>query len=152
MVNIQIFDNFINRDISGLDFKDYPTPNGTFKGIALLHNDDDIVAKKLLEMYPDYRVEMNFIRRSPKGQVEPNYIHTDEMHGDLTAVLYLNGAYPVGAGTYIYDDKGEAIMAQLYMKQNRLVIFPSKQPHSRVKFDNFDVRMVQVLFLKKILK
>jgi len=37
----------------------------------------------------------NFIRQSPFRQEEPNFIHTDEMMGDITCILYLNQFHPV---------------------------------------------------------
>ena len=106
----------------------------------------------LLKNYPDYEVALNFARQSPEGQEEPNYIHTDEMMGDLTAVLYLNKKHPADYGTTIYDDDDNILYIN-HARYNTCFIFSSDLPHSRNLENNFgeddDSRLVQVVFLKK---
>ena len=114
--------------------------------------DGDEVEKFVLLPFPDYTVKYNFIRQSPFKQIEPNYIHTDEMMGDKTVLVYLNKYYPPNAGTVLYD-KDEDKSVRIYMKYNRLVVFDSREKHSRNLYNNFaeknNSRLVQVLFLKK---
>jgi hypothetical protein len=102
---------------------------------------------------PKYAVTFNFIRKSPQGQEEPNFIHTDDMMGDITAILYLSKEHPKEDGTTIYDDQGERSCV-FYSKYNRMIIFDSELAHSRNIFDNFgddkSARLVQVVFLKKV--
>ena len=106
----------------------------------------------LLENYPDYEVALSFARQSPEGQEEPNYIHTDEMMGDLTAVLYLNKEHPIQYGTTIYDDDDNILYIN-HARYNSCFVFSSNLPHSRNLENNFgdgdDSRLVQVVFLKK---
>lgn len=99
-----------------------------------------------------YKADLNFVRRSPINQEEPNFIHTDEMMGDLTAILYLNKEHPEDDGTTLYyKGKKSCILKARY---NRLIVFPSHLYHSRNIFENFgyaeNARLIQVCFLKKI--
>ena len=113
--------------------------------------DHDEAAAFLLSIYPDYDVTYNFIRQSSYKQKEPNYIHSDEMMGDKTAILYLNKIYPKEAGTTLYENNKP--MCTIYASFNRMIVFDSTLPHSRNMFDNFgeDIhsRLVQVIFVKK---
>ena len=86
-------------------------------------------------LFNDYCVKYNFVRQSPFKQKEPNYIHSDEMMGDKTILLYLNKTYPEGAGTTFYNED-ETKSCSVNMKYNRLVAFDSYH-HSRTLYDNF---------------
>jgi len=105
----------------------------------------------LSKLFPDYKVEFNFVRRSPLNQEEPNFIHTDEMMGDITCILYLNEMCPVDDGTTIYDNDNNPLVV-VYSKFNRMIAFNSDLPHSRNLFENFgegeSARLIQVAFLK----
>ena len=59
-----------------------------FKNIQFRSPDDEF-AKYMLSAFPGYAVNWNFVRKSPLNQEEPNFIHTDEMMGDITCILYL---------------------------------------------------------------
>ena len=136
------------------DFYDVSYGDITFKGIQKRSMDE--FQYKIEGAYPEYDVTLNFIRQSPHGQEEPNYIHTDEMMGDKTVLLYLNKHHPVEDGTSLY--KFNKILndylpiCTLFSEYNRAVIFDSLIPHSRNLFENFGEgeysRLVQVIFLK----
>ena len=143
-------DHHLKNVLSG-QFYDVPDGNKVFKGIQ--PRDGDEVAQLLLNMYPDYEIAHNFVRLSPYGQIEPNFIHTDEMMGDLTAILYLTKNPPKDDGTTLYDESYNKILIT-NAKFNRLFIFDSTILHSRNIFDNYGQgeysRIIQVAFLKKI--
>ena len=153
---IGVFDNIIKNpeeyveDILSKDFENIDDgPGRIFKGIQIRNNDElEIFINKL---FPNYSVVYNFVRQSPSKQIEPNFIHSDEMMGDKTILLYLNKNHPPEAGTTIYnDDLTESCVVK--MKYNRVFVFDSHYKHSRNIIDNFgekeDSRLVQVIFLK----
>ena len=112
---------------------------------------EDALYSLVSHFMPEYEIVMNFVRKSPLGQKEPNFIHTDEMHGDKTLIYYLNQTYPEGYGTTIYDNNDIPIL--IHRAQfNSLFMFDSGYKHSRNIEENFgegeDARMVQVMFLK----
>jgi hypothetical protein len=123
---------------------------GKFRGIQ--ERKEDELSVLVNAFYPDYNIELNFIRKSPLNQEEPHYIHTDEMHGDKTVILYLNKTYPENYGTTLYDDNEVPILVNK-AQYNSIFIFDSNIKHSRNIKENFgfknDARMVQVMFLKK---
>jgi len=153
---MQRYDNVIlNPDLYVDDilkdgFYDFKDGDNTFKNVSL--RDDDLFYKFLMKKYDDYEIVLNFIRQSPINQEEPNYIHSDEMMGDLTAILYLNKNHPKGYGTTIYFDN-KSIESIYLAKYNSCLIFNSNRLHSRNLENNFgegnDSRLIQVVFLKK---
>ena len=100
---IEVFDDVLSRP------REYRTwaltqPFSTFdiagelwNGIALVS--DDTVPSLVRERIPGVRSHLTFVRRSPLGQAEPNFIHSDETMGDWTAILYLNPSPEAGDGT-----------------------------------------------------
>jgi hypothetical protein len=152
-----VVDNFLPnadehlQDILSGPFYDVPDGEKVFKGIQ--PRDNDVFAGLLLSMHPGYEIAHNFVRLSPEGQEEPNFIHTDEMMGDLTAILYLTKNHPQEDGTTLYDECYNKILIT-NAKFNRLFVFDSTIPHSRNIYNNYgqgeDSRIVQVAFLKKI--
>ena len=130
-------------------FVDVEDGDNVFKGIQVRNNDE--LEKIVLMLFPDYQVKYNFVRQSPFQQEEPNYIHSDEMMGDKTILLYLNKTFPENAGTTFYNED-ETKSCDVRMKYNRLVAFDSYHKHSRTLYDNFgkgdESRLVQVMFLK----
>lgn len=154
-MNLIVLDNVLTdptsyvRDALSYGFEEVFDAEKVFKGIQP-RSDDEF--QHFIENYfsPDYEVVYNFIRQSPEGQDEPNFVHTDEMMGDLIALLYLNENHPKD-GTIIYDNDGDK-MCSVDMKFNRAVVFGTIFPHSRSLFENFgsgdDSRLVQILFLK----
>ncbi|MEJ6795495.1 MAG: hypothetical protein QNK63_02190 [Flavobacteriales bacterium] len=157
-MNIAIYEDLIDNvdtyvsEIIEEGFEDIQVGEDLFKNVC--HRGLDELVGFLLIKYSDYCPVLNFVRNSPLGQEEPNFIHTDEMMGDLTAILYLNKNYPSEYGTTLYDeDNNEVLICKA--KYNSLFIFPSHVKHSRNSLHNFgngdDARLVQVCFLKKII-
>jgi hypothetical protein len=130
-------------------FVDIPDGDRVFRGIQIRGNDE--FANFVLDLFPDCYIVYNFIRKSPLYQEEPNFIHKDDMMGDLTAILYLNEIHPKEDGTTIYNDD-ETESCVVYSKFNRMLAFDSELLHSRNIYDNFgegeNARLVQVIFLK----
>ena len=142
-------DDYVSEALS-LEFSDVTYDGQLYKGMQPRNNDQ---FQKFMESnYPDYNVAWNFIRRSPIHQEEPNFIHSDDVMGDLTALLYLNKHAPDNDGTTIYsnDEKPMCVVKSSY---NRCLVFPAYMLHARNLFDNFGegdkARLVQVIFLKQ---
>jgi hypothetical protein len=137
------------REVLSNSFVDVSDGVNVFKGIQPRSNDE--FEKKVLDIFTGYEVAFNFIRQSPYLQDEPNYLHSDEMMGDITVLFYLNERYPEGAGTTVYIPNDIKVIDY---KFNRMCWFDSKELHSRNIKENFGVdyeaRLVQVMFLKKI--
>jgi hypothetical protein len=139
------------QDILDNEFVDIYDGVNVFKNIQPRDHNDEF-ALFVLDLFSDYQVVWNFIRKSPKGQEEPNFVHTDEMMGDMTAILYLSEEAPDEDGTTIYDfDMKQSFVA--YSKFNRAIVFDSALPHSRNIYENFgegeSSRLIQVIFLKE---
>jgi len=131
-------------------FGNFRDGHNVFKNVSLRFNDQ--FSKFLEKKFPEYKVDLNFVRKSPFKQEEPNYIHSDEMMGDLTAIIYLNKNHPKDYGTSFYYPNGE--FETMYdADYNSVLVFNSDRLHSRNNFDNFgegdDSRLIQVAFLKK---
>jgi hypothetical protein len=159
---IQVFDNFLlfpdllRRHALEGTFHSVETPGGTFHGIQEMSN--QAICHRL-----GLRANLQFFRLSPLGQQEPNHIHNDKMHGEVTAILYLNPEPPAGDGTDFWrlDDsiRGDWPVAGTFdhwhrveAKYNRLVVFPSDFYHSRSLPENYgtskeDSRLIYVSFL-----
>lgn len=146
-------DEHVEEILSG-DFVDYPDGPYVFKNIQDRRGDQ---FHDFLEVhYPKLDIIFNFARQSPLNQEEPNFIHTDEMMGNVTALLYLNKEHPKEYGTTLYKvlEGNERSYDPDYIYRatyNSALIFDSTIPHSRNIFDNFGVgdnsRLVQVAFL-----
>lgn len=141
-------------DILCNEFVDVNDGVNTFKGIQPRGIDEfDSFLKNYFKINLSMKIDTayNFVRQSPFMQQEPNFIHTDEMMGDITALLYLNKTHPGNEGTIIYDESHNPLCT-VHMKYNRAVVFSSRVPHSRAILENFgegdDSRLIQVLFLK----
>lgn len=139
------------KDALSIGFKDFQDGDKVFKNIQQ-RGDDDELCLFLEEYLPSYEVASNIIRLSPLNQVEPNYIHKDDMMGDITVILYLSKEHPKEDGTTIYDDNMNPV-CRFYSKFNRMVAFESDCNHSRNIFENFgdgeSSRLIQVVFLKQ---
>lgn len=152
-----VIDNFLDNaeehlsSIFNGDFIDYESSSGIFKNIQ--NRGNDIVSEKLSNLIYNSSVSYNFVRLSPKGQQEPNFIHDDSIMGDLTCILYLSKEYPDEDGTTIYDSDYKTKCVEIRGKFNRMIIFDSSLPHSRNIFSNFgegkSSRLIQVIFLNK---
>lgn len=157
-MNLITFDNVIKdprtyvSDIHTNKFQDVADGSNTFRNIQSRDKYDEF-ARFVTDLFSGYSVNFNFIRMSPLNQVEPNFIHTDEMMGDITCLLYLNEDAPSSDGTTIYDDNNNQLVT-VHSKFNRMVSFDSDSPHSRNIIENFGegktARLIQVIFLKKL--
>lgn len=155
-MNLLSLDNIIRdpkayvEDIFKHDFQDVLDGERTFRNIQPRH--DDEFSRFVSIIFPNHTVKWNFIRKSPLNQEEPNYIHSDEMMGDLTVILYLNETHPENDGTTLYDEN-EKPLCTVYSKFNRMVAFNSDAPHSRNIYENFGegngARLIQVIFLQE---
>lgn len=156
-----------------LEYKSFEFPECTFHGIALGGPSMDGVAR-IVRGFPELQPTMTFFRKSPKGQVEPHYIHSDIDMGQWSAILYLNPNPPEGdgtafwthresnaAGSHIPHERSEegrepkkyfAQRKLVEAKFNRLLIFPSHFFHSRAIHENWGegdtARLTQVVFGK----
>ena len=142
-------DEYVKEILDGF-FMDVPDGDDrVFKGIQ--PRSTDRLSSIVTSTFPQYSVEMNFVRKSPLNQEEPNFIHSDEMHGHKTLILYLNKEYPEGYGTTLDDDNDEPILIHK-ARYNSVFMFDSNVRHSRNIKENFGYgegsRLVQVMFLK----
>ena len=170
VAQITVFDNFLQdpeahlEEINSNQFQDFKDGDKVFKNIQLRSGDQ--VEDKLLNIVQDFDCSYNFVRKSPKDQDEPNWVHHDKMMGDLIAILYLNKEHPDVAGTSIFKHNGSFIgkdeepiikkanpVISVQMEFNRLIIIPAHVYHGRNIRGNFgeeeNSRLVQVLFLTK---
>jgi hypothetical protein len=155
-MNLLSFDDIIDdpktyvKDILEYGFHDFADGWQVFKNVQARSNDE--FEKKVLELFPGYEAKWNFVRQSPLNQEEPNFIHKDDMMGDITVILYLSENHPDNDGTTIYDENNRPLCV-LYSKFNRMVAFDSDCPHSRNIFENFgegdNARLIQVIFLEE---
>jgi hypothetical protein len=156
-MNLIAYDNVLKnpksyiKNIHSNEFQDIYDGHNVFKNIQPRDNKDEF-SKYMLELFPNYNVSINFIRKSPLHQHEPNFVHTDEMMGDITCILYLNEEAPTTDGTTIYDESGKPFF-RMYSKFNRVIAFNSDASHSRNILENFgedeNARLVQIIFLKE---
>ena len=173
-VGLLVIDNVLSdpmgyRDLAlTREFRTYEFPHCKFHGIAVVN----ALPGELYEQLPS-KPDLAFFRKSPAGQVEPHFIHTDIDMGDWSALLYLNPEPPKGDGTdfWMHNVTGEVSNKTPHLRSiegleksnwtkrhhveakfNRLVLFGSDYYHSRAIFDNWgegnDARLVQVAFGK----
>jgi hypothetical protein len=156
-MNLITIDNLLKNpdqylsEVNKYGFQDISDGKNTFKNIQPRDIYDDF-SKEVLSLFPEHKITFNFIRKSLLNQDEPNFIHTDEMMGDITCILYLNKDAPKEDGTTIYDKDNNPLVT-IYSKFNRMISFNSDASHSRNIFENFgqeeDSRLIQVIFLRK---
>ena len=157
-MNLITFDNIIKNPLSYVEdihlhgFQDVADGDHVFKNIQPRDNNDEFAQFVSSVFGSRYKVNINFVRKSPHMQTEPNFIHTDEMMGDITCLLYLNEQAPEDDGTTIYDEDRKPLLT-MYSKFNRMIAFNSDAAHSRNIFDNFGealgARLIQVIFLRE---
>lgn len=176
MKDIQVIDHFLPSPESyreaalGLEFKSYRFEHCTFHGIALAPV-DGIVPQRIRDQFPRIEPALTFFRKSPEGQEEPHYIHTDIDMGEWSAILYLNENPPESDGTAFWthretgaiespipherSEEGKTVSGWIERRKvsarfNRLVIFPSAFFHSRAIPGNWGqgdrARLTQVTF------
>lgn len=139
-----------------------------FQGIAHVRDNDYFVTAIESVLGLKIKVNNSIFRKSPFGQVEPNYIHTDEDMGQYTAILYLNYTHPEEDGTCFWRDRVTGsltgrcdseygkrlenweLVKRVPMRFNRAVIFDSRMFHSRGIEPNFgegdNSRLIQTVF------
>lgn len=154
----------LRQDFSVLDYG----ATAIFKGIAHA----DLASPAILKLkarHPDLTPTLSMFRKSPFGQVEPNFVHCDIGLGDWTAILYLNPNPPPGDGTDFWQHQSGSIAGtpafavsafkkpgvgtvwrHVEGKFNRLLLFSADLFHSRSIFDNYgagdDARLLQLIF------
>jgi len=156
-MNLITFDNVLKdpkeyvADIHKYGFQDVADGDNVFRNIQPRDIYDEF-SQYVTAVFGGYKVNVNFVRKSPLNQEEPNFVHTDEMMGDITCILYLSEDAPNEDGTTIYDEEKKPL-AVVYSKFNRMVAFNSDLLHSRNLFENFGegekARLIQVIFLKR---
>ena len=149
-------------------------PDLCFHGIQLAQDDNFRVW--IQRTFPHLTPTLSFFRRSPHGQCEPNYVHTDRDMGDWTAILYLNPQPHIGDGTTFYRHRVSGALgseasdqqalldeqaswkdlgqwepvATIAAKFGRALLFNADRFHSRALPANYgtgdDARLVQVVF------
>ncbi len=173
---VLIFDNFLadpveyRKEALDREFKSYEFPECTFHGISPVAV-DSLVPSTLRDIFDHTKPTLSFFRKSPAGQVEPHFIHSDIDMGQWSAILYLNENPPAGDGTAFWQHKatgkigsripheysaegktpdGWSLRYLAEAKFNRLVAFPSSFFHSRAIFENWgagdEARLTQVTF------
>lgn len=145
-------------------------PNEVFQGIAAAADVPELPAW-IVARFPALHPRVTFFRRSPLGQVEPTYIHSDAGMGDWTGILYLNENPPERDGTLFWrhketdriesgdDFSGDGEFQDfnrwsqwkfVRARFNQLVLFPAHHFHSRALFKNHGdgdgARLIQVVF------
>lgn len=171
---IHIFDNALpnpeayRAEVLRREFRTFDFSGSIFHGIAANDNSD-----MPAQFIPGLEGKVTFFRRSPYGQREPNFIHTDIDMGDWTGILYLNPDAPPEDGTLFWEhlptgrrratpeDRMETrwmesedwdAYQRVEAKFNRLLIFDSTLFHSRALFHNYgtgdEARLIQVFFGK----
>jgi hypothetical protein len=176
MNEIRIVDNFLADPVSyreaalRREFKSFVFPGCTFHGIALadLHS---FTPEEIAILYPRVRPTLSFFRKSPAGQEEPHFIHTDIDMGEWSAILYLNPEPPEGDGTTFWMHRETGAIASpiphefsregmtvegweprlaVPARFNRLLMFSASFFHSRSIFRNWgqgdEARLTQVTF------
>lgn len=156
-MNIRILDGVLPDPMAylaearGLSFRDLTFGPDTFRGIAAARRRD---VARVAELQTNASAVLSFFRKSPQGQVEPNFIHSDEAMGRFTGIYYMNPDPPAGDGTAFWERDGAAWkrVRLVPARFNRLVIFDARLHHSRAIFDNYGegdtARLIQVVFLR----
>jgi hypothetical protein len=152
-------------------FRDVTAGEDTFGGIGETPGDDLVEAFGALE--PDLKPVMTFLRKSPEGQSEPNFIHSDASMGKVTGIYYMNPDPAPGDGTAFWmlnrtgargGEWSDEVRAAAKTHEgwtrwhtaearfNRLVVFPADWFHSRGLFYNYGTgetaRLIQVVFAR----
>jgi hypothetical protein len=138
-------------EVRRLAFRDVKLGPDTFRGIATSHRAD---VDKAAEAETGGVSTLSFFRRSPAGQIEPNFVHSDEAMGQFTGIYYMNPEPAEGDGTAFWERDGDGwkLVRLVPAKFNRLLTFTAELHHSRALFDNYGegngARLIQVIFLR----
>ncbi len=177
MREIRIFDGVLQHplqyrdEVLQLKFKTYDFGASKFHGIAIGGPAAEAI-RSIRGFATAATPTLTFFRKSPLGQKEPHYIHTDVDMGDWTAILYLNPDPPKGDGTSFWTHRSGTIesavpfdrikeghrLSNWTLRQhvearfNRLLMFPASYFHSRSIPENYGAgdtaRLIQVAFGK----
>ncbi len=176
MNGLRIFDGVLpnprsyREEVLKLEFRTYDFGHCMFHGIAVGEPSPRLlgwIMGQFQWLYPT----LTFFRKSPLGQQEPHFIHTDVDMGQWSGILYLNPGHTEEDGTSFWTHKGTGAIESLIPHErseegkdpenwtlrekvparfNRLVMFPSSYFHSRAIHDNYgqgnDARLTQVVF------
>ena len=169
---IQVFKNVL-KDPDGYreqalnqKFSDKTYGGQTFKGISEVDPEGNPIVMAASEVAIGDPV-LSFFRKSPLGQKEPNYIHSDIDMGEFSAVYYMNPEPPPGDGTTFWEIDGRRSgewddevkksldratpWTQIPGEYNSMVVFRSDLFHSRSLVENYghgdSSRLIQVVFL-----
>ncbi len=151
-------------------FRSYEFGPIVFHGISAMPL-DSMVPTLLAVTNPGLEPKLSFFRKSPDGQVEPHFIHTDVDMGEWSSILYLNPDPPEGDGTDFWmhletgaigshvpherseqrtDPNNWFLRQHVEAKFNRMGWFPAWYFHSRAIFQNYgegvSARLTQVTF------
>ncbi|WP_289295857.1 hypothetical protein [uncultured Reyranella sp.] len=138
-------------EVRRLPFRNLTFGPDTFRGIAFAHRRD---VDRVAELQTGGAAVLSFFRRSPLGQREPNYVHSDEGMGRFTGIYYMNPEPAEGDGTAFWEREGDGwkMVRLVPARFNRLLIFRAALHHSRALFDNYGegdgARLIQVVFLR----
>lgn len=151
-----------------------PHAGAVFHGIR--RDLDDRLPAWIQARYPSLTPTLTFARKSPAGQAEPNYIHTDSDMGEWTAIYYLTADPPPTDGTTFWRHRATGAVLSTALNQaelvdewlawrdltqwtpwttvaarpNRVVLFPAPYFHSRALAENYGsgeaARLIQVVF------
>lgn len=157
VMTIQVLDDVLPdpmaylAEVKRLPFRSVTLGPDTFRGIALSRRHD---VDRVAEAETNASTFLSFFRRSPEGQIEPNYIHSDEAMGRFTGIYYMNSEPTEGDGTAFWerDGAGWKMTRLVPAKFNRLLTFGAGLHHSRALFNNYGegdgARLIQVIFLR----
>lgn len=167
------------QEMLRLPFQDVPTEAGVFHGMARCKS--PLFSSWITAHFPTLRPTDSLVRRSPEGQQEPNFIHTDRDMGDWTAILYLTPDPPDGDGTDFWQHTptgrlestaatDEEFSQELQSwrdlwqwervghvsaKFNRALLFSATHFHSRAMYHNYGfgdgARLTHVVFGQGVL-
>jgi len=177
---LQILDGFLDAPLAyraaalRREFKSYDFGHCVFHGIAVAG--DSELPHRIQALYPQLTPLLSFFRKSPAGQVEPHFIHSDVDMGDWSGILYLNPDPPEGDGTAFWTHRATGaiesaiphersiegrerenwiLRERVAARFNRLLLFPSTYFHSRAIHENWgaadEARLTQVVFGKGVL-
>jgi hypothetical protein len=175
--NVRVFDDVL-ADPDGYralalsqPYDSYTLGAATFHGISFAPP----LVSDLIRAECGFTPTLTFFRKSPKGQTEPHYIHSDRSMGDWTALLYLTPDPPKDDGTIFWEsltgDRADTSQTledyiasgaawndksqwqpwyRVAAKFNRLVLFDAPYYHSRALVENYGedagARLVNVTF------
>lgn len=145
----------------GVAFGDLPAVVGTLHGVAPCP--DPELPAWMAARYPTLTITRTGFRRSPHGQREPTFVHSDARMGDWAGILYLTPDPPPEDGTVFYREIATGAVHRLASEPDevldewitwadldrwepwtrvearfgRLVLFPSAYLHARALRENY---------------